>query len=40
MYMLNTIEGDWWLAKSKRTGQEGYVPSNYVVEINALDAQE
>ena len=40
MYLLNTIEGDWWFAKSKHTGQEGYVPNSYIVEINTLDAQE
>ena len=25
MYALDTIEGDWWFAKSKHTGQEGYM---------------
>ena len=40
MYMLNMVEEDWWFARSKQTGQEGYVPSNYVAEFNTLDAEE
>ena len=40
MYMLNMVEGDWWFARSKQTGQEGYVPYNYVAEFNTLDAEE
>ena len=39
MYMLNMVE-DWWFARSKQTGQEGYVPNNYVAECNSLDAEE
>ena len=40
MYMLNMVEGDWWFARSKQTGQEGYVPNNYVAVFNTLDAEE
>ena len=40
LYMLNTVEGDWWFARAKDSGQEGYVPSNFVVEFNTLDAEE
>ena len=40
MYIINTDEGDWWYAKSKDLGQEGYVPSNYVAEYKSLDAEE
>ena len=40
MYMLNMVEEDWWFARSKQTGQEGYVPNNYVAECNSLDAEE
>ena len=40
MYMLNMVKEDWWFARSKQTGQEGYVPYNYVAEFNALDIEE
>ena len=40
MYMLNMVEEDWWFARFKQTGQEGYVPYNYVAEFNTLDAEE
>ena len=40
LYIINTDEGDWWYAKSKDTGQEGYIPNNYVAEYKSLDAEE
>ena len=40
MYILNTDDGEWWFAKSKNTGQEGYIPNNYVAENNTLDVEE
>ena len=40
LYIINTDEGDWWFARSKSTGQEGYIPNNYVAEYNSLDAEE
>lgn len=40
LYIINTDEGDWWFAKSKQTGQEGYIPNNYVAEYKSLDAEE
>ena len=39
LYIINSV-GDWWFAKSKDTGQEGYVPSNFVAEYNSLFAEE
>ena len=39
MYILNMVEEDWWFARSKQTGQEGYVPYNCVAEFNTLDAK-
>ena len=30
LYIINTDDDDWWYARSKRTGQEGYIPSNHV----------
>ena len=32
LYILNSDNEDWWLARAKHSGQEGYIPSNYVVE--------
>ena len=40
LYVLNTDERDWWFVKSKDTGQEGYIPSNFVAEYNTMDAEE
>ena len=40
LYIINTDEGDWWFARSKHTGQEGYIPNNYVAEYKSLDAEE
>ena len=39
-YMLNTVEGDWWFARAKHSGQEGYIPNNYVAKANTLEAEE
>ena len=39
LYIVNN-EGDWWYAKSKQTGQEGYIPRNYVAKYNSLNAEE
>ena len=40
MYILNTDDGDWWFARSKDSGKEGYIPSNYMAEWKSLDAEE
>ena len=40
LYIISTDEGDWWFARSKDTGREGYIPSNYVAEWKSLDAEE
>ena len=40
LYIMNTDNGDWWLARSKTTGQEGYVPYTYVTKYNTLDAEQ
>ena len=40
LYILNTDDGDWWYARAKHSGQEGYIPSSYVGEYNSeLDIQ-
>ena len=40
LYILDMDDRDWWFAKAKHTGQEGYIPSNYVAEFNSLEAEE
>lgn len=40
LYIISTEEGDWWYARSRSTGKEGYIPSNYVAEWKSLDAEE
>ena len=40
MYIINTDEDDWWFARSKDSGKEGYIPSGYVTEYKSLDDEE
>lgn len=37
--ILNDTQGDWWLARSKRTRLEGYIPSNYVAKLKSIEAE-
>lgn len=37
--ILNDTQGDWWLAKSKRSRLEGYIPSNYVAKLKSIEAE-
>ena len=39
LYIINTGEGGWWYARSKHTGQEGYIPSNYIAEYELLHTE-
>ena len=40
LYIMNSDDEDWWLARAKHSGQEGYIPSNYVVECKCeLDTE-
>ncbi|KAG7509431.1 tyrosine-protein kinase Blk [Solea senegalensis] len=32
--------GEWWLAKSLATGQEGYIPCNYVARADTLEVEK
>lgn len=32
--------GEWWRARLTQTGQEGYIPSNYVGRVNSLESEE
>ena len=38
--VINTDDEDWWFARSKETGEEGYIPSNYVTEANSLNVHK
>ena len=40
LYAINTSDDDWWYARSKDSGREGYIPSSYVTSCDSLDAQE
>lgn len=37
--ILNDTQGDWWLARSKKSRQEGYIPSNYVARLRSIEAE-
>ncbi|XP_044312446.1 tyrosine-protein kinase Src42A isoform X3 [Drosophila rhopaloa] len=37
--ILNDTQGDWWLARSKKTRSEGYIPSNYVAKLKSIEAE-
>ncbi|XP_019740525.1 tyrosine-protein kinase Blk isoform X3 [Hippocampus comes] len=32
--------GDWWLARSLATGDEGFIPSNYVARADSLEVEK
>lgn len=32
VHILNSEDGDWWHAYSRRSKQKGFIPSNYVSE--------
>ncbi|CAL8296532.1 unnamed protein product [Arctogadus glacialis] len=38
--ILNSIEGDWWEARSLTTGGTGYIPSNYVAPVDSIQAED
>ena len=40
MYIIRMDQGGWWFARSKNSGKEGYIPSNYVAEYKNLDNEE
>ncbi|XP_033122754.1 tyrosine-protein kinase SRK2-like [Anneissia japonica] len=31
--------GDWWLARSRSSGKEGYIPCNYVAKVQSLQSE-
>lgn len=38
-YVINSKE-NWWYINAKHSGEEGYVPSNYLKKCVSLDAYE
>lgn len=38
--VINNQDGDWWQARSLATGQQGYIPSNYVAPQSSIMAEE
>lgn len=39
LFAVFHFQGDWWLARSKKTRQEGYIPSNYVAKLKSIEAE-
>ena len=39
LYIISD-DGDWWFAKTKETGQEGYVPRTFIIEHKSLEDYE
>uniref|UniRef100_A0A1I8BHU5 Tyrosine-protein kinase n=1 Tax=Meloidogyne hapla TaxID=6305 RepID=A0A1I8BHU5_MELHA len=37
--IINSMEGDWWYARSLNSGKCGYIPANYVARDKTIDAQ-
>ncbi|KAJ7421278.1 Tyrosine-protein kinase Blk [Willisornis vidua] len=33
-------DGDWWLAKSLSSGRKGYIPSNFVAQVDSLEEEK
>ncbi|XP_040187416.1 tyrosine-protein kinase HCK [Rana temporaria] len=39
-FQLLEESGEWWHARLIHTGEEGYIPSNYVGKVNSLESEE
>ncbi|VDP50660.1 unnamed protein product [Soboliphyme baturini] len=39
LQILDNSQGDWWFARCLKTGKCGYVPSNFVAEVDTLAAE-
>ena len=40
LQIIDSSDGDWWLAKSLTTQREGYIPSNYVAPEQSVQSEE
>lgn len=36
LQIIDNSEGNWWFAHSLRTGQEGYIPSDYIAPMKSI----
>jgi hypothetical protein len=37
--ILEKSDTDWWRARNKISGMEGYIPSNYVAPLKSVEAE-
>ena len=40
MQVIDSTDGDWWMARSSKTNREGYIPSNYVAPPDIYEDEE
>lgn len=40
LFYLLCSEGEWWLAKSLSSGRKGYIPSNFVAQVDSLEEEK
>eukprot|EP00730_Choanoeca_flexa_P017829 TRINITY_DN8623_c0_g2_i2.p1 TRINITY_DN8623_c0_g2~~TRINITY_DN8623_c0_g2_i2.p1 ORF type:complete len:504 (+),score=128.29 TRINITY_DN8623_c0_g2_i2:270-1781(+) len=40
LVILNSSDGDWWQAKSLSSGRQGYIPSNYVAQVQSIESED
>jgi len=37
--IINNTQGDWWFACSRTTERRGYIPSNFVAQVQSLESK-
>ncbi|XP_066266554.1 tyrosine-protein kinase Yes-like isoform X1 [Branchiostoma lanceolatum] len=40
LQIVNNNDGDWWMAQSMTTNQQGYVPSNYIAPSASVESED
>ncbi|XP_037833113.1 proto-oncogene tyrosine-protein kinase Src isoform X2 [Kryptolebias marmoratus] len=40
LQIVNSTEGDWWMACSVSSGETGYIPSNFVAPTDSIQAED
>lgn len=40
MEILDDSESDWWRVRHLRTGEEGFIPWNFVAEEKSIESEE
>ncbi|XP_043939982.1 tyrosine-protein kinase Lck-like isoform X1 [Protopterus annectens] len=40
LYILECKNGDWWMAESLTTGQQGFVPCNFIAKLHTLETEQ